>query len=562
MGTVNPPQNAATSHPFEGRVLDGRYELQSVIGSGGMATMYKAIDRRLARSVAVKVLHQQFAGNRDFVARFEREAEFAAGLSAHPNIVSVYDVGTDGGLHYMVMEIIEGESLKDAITAYAPMSVDQAFHIAGEIASALDFAHRHGLVHRDIKPQNIIISRDGAVKVTDFGIAQSTENTQLTKAGTIMGTAHYLSPEQVHGRSAGPQSDVYALGLVLFEMLTGQPPFEADNTVALAMKHVREAPPAPTSRNRRLPSSVDAVVLRALAKDARRRYSTAAEFREALQRPHGAHEGGMVRPPKKRGWTRSHAPALFITTMVLFICGAGAYASYEKIQSLVAVRGQHSAALKKTSHTSHPVHSSHHHKAPISRPVAPSTPVPQKTVVSPAPARLQLTYIHTDNIDVPPGQATNLIYTIVDSGRQSLPVMLGATWVSDSPTRASFSDSSHDTVVTVTPGAHTYSREFQVPVSASPGSYDLVASIDTPNMSRAYGTVRIAHLFSVPAGSATDVTTTIQTPSLEAIAPAQSVLVQPPQTDEREGPARGERARQQTPGRIVSALKRHRGRNS
>src|SRR5579884_467604 len=207
-GPPEPPRD-----PLIGRTLNGRYEILDGIGSGGMSTVYRARDHRLGRNVAVKILHAQFAADHDFVERFRQEAEFAAGLSSHPNIVSIFDVGEDGDLNYIVMEVIEGQNLKQLIAAEAPFTVDRAFTIGQPIASALAFAHQRGLVHRDIKPQNVLVASDGTVKVTDFGIARSASSSQMTRTGLVMGTAHYLSPEQAQGRPAGAASDIYSLGI-------------------------------------------------------------------------------------------------------------------------------------------------------------------------------------------------------------------------------------------------------------------------------------------------------------------------------------------------------------
>ncbi len=269
--------------PLIGRKLNDRYEILGVIGSGGMATVYRARDQRLGRDVAVKILHSQFAADHDFVERFRQEAEFAAGLSSHPNIVSIFDVGESGDLHYIVMELVEGQNLKQLIAAEAPLSVDRAFSIGQAIASALAFAHQRGLVHRDIKPQNVLVAPDGSVKVTDFGIARSSTSSQMTRTGLVMGTAHYLSPEQAQGRPAESASDIYSLGIVLFEMLTGQLPFDADNPLGIAMKQVHDAPPSPNRLNPSIPPAAAAVVLRALNKNPADRYRSAAEFGLAMQ---------------------------------------------------------------------------------------------------------------------------------------------------------------------------------------------------------------------------------------------------------------------------------------
>jgi serine/threonine protein kinase len=249
-----------------------------------MATVYRARDARLGRDVAVKILHSQFAADPDFVDRFRQEAEFAAGLSAHPNIVAIFDVGEDGDLHYIVMELVEGRNLKEIIRAEAPLPTDRAFRIGQGIASALAFAHQRGLIHRDIKPQNILVSTDGSVKVADFGIARSLGASQMTRTGIVMGTAHYISPEQAQGAPASASSDIYSLGVVLFEMVTGRLPFDADNQLAVAMQHVHDVPPSPRQLNSGVSADAAAVVLKALNKAPEDRYRSASEFGLALQR--------------------------------------------------------------------------------------------------------------------------------------------------------------------------------------------------------------------------------------------------------------------------------------
>jgi serine/threonine-protein kinase len=266
-------------------ILNARYRLLEQIGEGGMATVYRALDTRLGRTVAVKVLHPEYARDQPFLQRFQQEAEFAASLGAHPNIVAIYDIGSEGGIPYIVMELIEGESLKEMISERAPFTVIEAFGIGRQVALALDFAHKRGLVHRDIKPQNIVVTADGTAKVTDFGIAQSVSASQLTRTGMVIGTVHYFSPEQAQGRQALPASDIYSLGVILYEMLTAHLPFDADNSIGVAMKHVHEEPPSPLTYNSTLPSAAVATVMRALAKDPELRYRDAAEFASALANP-------------------------------------------------------------------------------------------------------------------------------------------------------------------------------------------------------------------------------------------------------------------------------------
>jgi serine/threonine protein kinase len=283
---MEPPDSESPSppHPLIGRTLSGRYTLLALIGSGGMASVFRAHDLRLGRLVALKLLHPTFAADPTFITRFHQEAELAASLSAHPHIVTIYDVGSDGSLHYLVMELVDdGRTLKDLIRAEAPLPVARAFAIGQQIAAALAFAHQRGLVHRDIKPQNILLTTEEQVKVTDFGIARHAAGVQVTRPGVVLGTAAYLAPEQAMGQPAQPASDLYALGVVLFELLTGQLPFQAESTVGLALQQVQEPAPSPRQFNAAIPEAAAAVVLRALAKDPAARYRSAAEFGLALQ---------------------------------------------------------------------------------------------------------------------------------------------------------------------------------------------------------------------------------------------------------------------------------------
>lgn len=285
---VQPESSDTHPHPLNpliGRVLGGRYEILGVLGTGGMATVFSAVDRRLGRVVAVKVLHQQIADDQGFVKRFHREAEFAASLSSHPHIVSIHDVGDVGDLHFIVMELVDGRNLKEIVLTEGPLGVDRAFHIGRQVASALAFAHQRGLVHRDVKPHNILVGPDDEVKVTDFGIAREEDATQITRPGVMLGTAQYISPEQAMGKPPGPVSDVYSLGVVLFEMLTGRLPFRADNPLALAMQHVQDPPPSPDQLNPAISPAASAIVLRVLAKTPSDRYRSASELEQALRLP-------------------------------------------------------------------------------------------------------------------------------------------------------------------------------------------------------------------------------------------------------------------------------------
>lgn len=236
-----------------------------------MAKVYLATDLLLHRAVAVKMLHDRFAGDREFVERFRREAQAAASLS-HPNVVSIYDVGEDNGTHYIVLEYVKGRNLKDILRRYGPLPIPQAAFVARAVAAALAAAHRQGLVHRDIKPHNILITDEGRVKVTDFGIARAASAATLTQTGAMLGSVHYFSPEQARGLAAGPETDVYSLGVVLYEMLTGKVPFTSETPVAVALKHIQEEPPSPRRYRPRIPEALEAIVMRAMAKDPKERY--------------------------------------------------------------------------------------------------------------------------------------------------------------------------------------------------------------------------------------------------------------------------------------------------
>jgi serine/threonine-protein kinase len=270
----------------QAKIYGGRYAILEPIGSGGMAEVYRARDELLGREVAVKVLSERLSRDRSFVERFRREAQAAAGLS-HPNIVSLYDYGSDEGAYYIVMEHIDGRALADIIRDEGPLLPERAAEIAADVAKALERAHGAGLVHRDIKPSNIMLTSYGQTKVTDFGIVRALggdgEST-MTQTGMVIGTASYLSPEQAQGNPVDARSDVYALGCVLFEMLTGQAPFTGDTPLSIAYKQVREDPKQPSTVNPDVPSGMDAITMKALAKNPDNRYSSAAEMREDLQR--------------------------------------------------------------------------------------------------------------------------------------------------------------------------------------------------------------------------------------------------------------------------------------
>ncbi len=267
----------------EKNVLAGRYELIEKIGDGGMAIVYKAKDRLLKRLIAVKILKPEFVQDAKFVENFRRESHAAASLS-HPNIVSIYDVGQEGNVNYIVMELVNGRTLNELIREDAPMSHVRATEIAKQVASGLAAAHKKGIIHRDVKPHNILMTEEGVAKITDFGIAKAVSNTTIVDATkeNVMGSVHYFSPEQAKGAQVNEKSDIYSLGIVLYEMLTGRVPFDGDNPVTVALMQINEPPTSPSVYNHNIPPALERIVMKAIRKNPSERFESADDFIEAI----------------------------------------------------------------------------------------------------------------------------------------------------------------------------------------------------------------------------------------------------------------------------------------
>ena len=280
---------------LQGKILGNRYEILEKIGTGGMATVYRAKCHVLKREVAVKILRDEFTTDNEFIKRFNVEAQSAASLT-HPNIVSVYDVGHEGNLYYIVMELVKGKTLKEVIVEGGALSWKWAVDLATQIARGLEKAHRNNIVHRDIKPHNIIITEEGVAKVTDFGIAKAVSNSTITAFGATTGSVHYFSPEHAKGGHTDAKSDLYSLGIVMYEMVTGRVPFDADTPVSVALKHMQEEPVEPIVFNKEIPVSLNKIILKAMQKEPSMRYQNATEMIRDLEMCVKDETGSFVRP--------------------------------------------------------------------------------------------------------------------------------------------------------------------------------------------------------------------------------------------------------------------------
>jgi serine/threonine-protein kinase len=315
-----------------GEVLADRYELEELVGAGGMSSVFRAHDRLLDRKVALKILHQQYSGDDEYVERFRREARAVAALS-HPNIVTVIDRGDHDGRQFIVFEYVEGENLKRVIERRGPAPVAKALELAMQIARGLSFAHQQGLVHRDVKPQNVLLNGDGRAKVTDFGIARSLDVQHgMTQTGTVLGTSDYIAPEQAQGQRVDEHTDVYSLGVVLYELLTTEVPFPGENFVAVAMRHINEPPPPVRDKRPDVSPRVEAAVQKAMAKRPEDRFATMADFCHELEACLAELEGAGTQVAPALAAPRRHrrrrvSPWPIVLALVV-LAAAGAVAAY------------------------------------------------------------------------------------------------------------------------------------------------------------------------------------------------------------------------------------------
>jgi serine/threonine-protein kinase len=316
-----------------GQVLVDRYELEELVGTGGMSSVFRAHDRLLERKVALKILHEHYTADEDYVERFRREARAVAALS-HPNIVTVIDRGDENGRQFIVFEYIEGENLKRLIERRGPLPVTEALELAVQVARGLSFAHHQGLVHRDVKPQNVLLNGNGEAKVTDFGIARSLGVQRgMTQTGTVLGTSDYIAPEQAQGQRVDEHTDIYSLGVVLYELLTSKVPFPGDNFVAVAMRHINEPPPPIRGERPDVPAHVEAAVQRAMAKDPADRFPTMADFchelEGCLEDLRGGGDGTQVLAPvRARATHRRRASPWPVIAALAVLLAVGAVAAF------------------------------------------------------------------------------------------------------------------------------------------------------------------------------------------------------------------------------------------
>ena len=333
---------------MNGTTLGSRYELIEIIGEGGMSTVYKARDRILDRIVAVKILKDEFSKDKGFVEKFKTEALSAASIS-HPNIVNIYDVGQENDVHYIVMEYVDGKTLKDIIRKQAPLPINQAIDIAIMVCDGVHHAHEKGIVHRDIKPHNILITEQGMVKVADFGIARAVSAGTITYGNNIVGSVHYFSPEQAKGEVINRTTDIYSIGCILFEMVTGKVPFDAESPITVALRHIHDEPPSPRLINPEVPLALEAIIFRAMEKLPARRFQTAQDMRNALLNVHNSKATAISPGPEKdvdkvkkrkikpMGWAFIAIAIVGLLAGVLFMTGGNLFGKEVAVPDIVGM---------------------------------------------------------------------------------------------------------------------------------------------------------------------------------------------------------------------------------
>jgi serine/threonine protein kinase len=534
---TEPTLPSVATPPLIGRVLASRYEIFDHVGSGDMANVFRAWDRQVHHLVAVKMLDQRFAANPEMGQTFEREARFAASLPTHRNIVPIYTVGRNGDLPYIVMQIVPGRNLKELIDSEAPIEVARAFALCLQIARGLEFAHQYGLVHRNLKPQNVLVAPNDEVKLADFGLGCAGETADTESTCGLVARSRYLSPEQALGKPAEPRSDIYSLGVILFEMLTGTLPFHADNPLALAMKHAREQVPDPSRLNPALSSATAAIVLRALAKEPGERYRSAAAFASAIHQHlllekgdtpryfRGTETGQRmeqrtIRPierpqkstpqPKKRPRLRvsrtrrlSLMSLLFLLTFA--IAGAGGWFTYGAISRAVNgsnptagvghdSKGEQQAAAQRKAKGANKGASRRTANQGQKRNV--SAPAPGSCAANRV-GPVRLVKIWAERVVTNPGGAVTFDYTLANDSRECRHVLLGLTAFSSLQAGNPLTDRAGARVVGAEPGVHMYKRLFTFPGTAAGQRFDVLLSVSDPSGAQTYGSIRVPGLITV-----------------------------------------------------------------
>ncbi|GAC1510536.1 MAG: hypothetical protein NVS2B16_10730 [Chloroflexota bacterium] len=536
---------SASPDSLVGHIVDTRFELFEYVGSGGLTHVFRAWDQRLQHVVAIKILRQDLAINGSAVAAFEQEARRAANLPAHPNIVPIHEVGRSGNIPYVVAEFVAGDNLQRIIANQAPLDVDRAFRICRQAAQALAFAHGYSLVHRDIRPSNIMISLRGEVKVTDFGFTEA-EPLDPSRTRILTDASPYLSPAEAQGQHPGVDSDIYSLGIVLWEMLTGAPPFHAGNPVVLATMQVRQQLPDIRQINPSVSPAAAAVVMRAVSWSSEERFGSATAFALALQQhathdkgdangttfikngttepailsnettkpsnPAASHHAVSPKPPARAAfvgrapsrWRPSWGSLIFL--MTIGIAAAGGWFAYKAIWHALNGPGPTTARAHATRHglsavAAHPGrHTNRHTSAPQHR--TRGAAFNPNLVGSPGCANqafqtLHLPAIWAEETHVLPNHGIRFDYTVGNDGSQCQNVRLGLALYSSAHPGIPLTDAGHDRVVLAMPGTHVYHRRFHIPAAAAGQRFDALLTIADRSNAHVYAEVRVANLVTV-----------------------------------------------------------------